>query len=284
MRNKKLMIFGALAIGGLIATAVTTTWGSFKAAKVIQEKQPETKKEAAKLVWKYYIPAGIAVGTTIIADICFYRIGMKEIAALTASVSYLTANRSKLEKKLREAVGEEKYKEIEKDVQKEIISEKIRVEEALKDKKDGRIEGATTHPDSTRMVAEETGCGDTLFYDGWSGRFFRSSIEEVLDGIKRFNDIFHSEVKLPDGTTIKGCPVSWNDFYDCMHIAQTIQGDEFGYPANEDWIDLDSDLIKPDDGIVLVTEADIMTGLRDIGEDIYMIKPAVSPMNCYEDL
>ena len=42
MKNKKLIFFGALAIGGLIATAVTTTWGSFKAAKKIREEKPET--------------------------------------------------------------------------------------------------------------------------------------------------------------------------------------------------------------------------------------------------
>lgn len=283
MRNKKLMIFGALAIGGLIATAVTTTWGSFKAAKVIQEEKPETKKEAAKLVWKYYIPAGIAVGTTIIADVCFYRIGVKEIAALTASVSYLTANRSKLEKKLKEAVGEEKYEAIEKDVQKEIISEKIRIEEALKDKKDGRIEGPKNHVGRTKMVAEETGYGDTLFLDGWSGRFFRSSIEEVIAGIGRFNDRFHAEVRNGDNV-YKGCPVSWNDFYDCMHLVQTHQGYAFGFPANEDWIDLDADLLDPEKDITLVTEDECLTGYRDIGEDIYVIEPKVYPMEAWQEL
>ena len=282
MKNKKLIFFGALAIGGLIATAVTTTWGSFKAAKKIREEKPETKKEAVKLVWKYYIPAGVALGTTIIADVCFYRIGVKEFAALTASVSYLTANRTKLEKKLKAVVGEEKFDEIKKDIQKEIIVEKAEREEAA-EKKDNRIKGPKNCTCRTKLVAEETGYGDTLFLDGWSGRFFRSSLEEVLAGIQRFNDRFHTEVKYDNGT-YKGCPVAWNDFYDCMHIAQTHQGWDFGYPANEDWVDLDDDLIDPEKDITVVTEDECLTGYRDIGEDIYVIEPHVHPMLSWQEL
>lgn len=276
MRNKKLIIFGAIAIGGVIATAATTAWGTFKASKVLEEEKPETKKEAVKLIWKYYIPAGIAVSATIISDICFYRIGLKELAALTASVTYLTSNRDKLEKKLKEVVGEEKYKEIKKEITKELFDE----EKA----KQSNVKPSKNMPVHHRFAAEETGYGDTLFLDGWSGRFFRSSIEEVLSGIEKFNDAFHGEIKLQDGTTLKGCPVSWNEFYEFMHICPTHQGHDFGYPANEDWINLDEDLIDPETDITRIDEGELMTGYRDIGEDIYVIEPHEHPMLCWQEL
>ena len=266
MKNKKLIFFGALAIGGLIATAVTTTWGSFKAAEKIREEKPETKKEAVKLVWKYYIPAGVALGTTIIADVCFYRIGVKEFAALTASVSYLTANRTKLEKKLKAVVGEEKFDEIKKDIQKEIIAEQVAKDPGAK-----RFNNAF-----------ETGYGDTLFYDGWGGRFFRSSIEEVLDGIKRFNESYN--IQTPEnGDKIICCPVSMNDYYSYMHLPVTGLGQNMGFPANEDWIKPGTILIDPDK-IYRVTEAELLDAPRNCGEDIYVIEPSVDPMPSWDQL
>lgn len=275
MRNKKLMIAGALAIGGILLTAATTAWGTYKATKVIEEKKPETKKEAVKLVWKYYIPAGVAIGVTIISDVCFYKIGMKELAALTASVTYLTSNRDKLEKKLKEVVGEEKYNEIKKEIKSELIAEKA--------KETKKTENTTAHK---RFPAEETGYGDQLFLDGWSGRFFRSSIEEVIKGINSFNDMYNTELPWPtdSGDKITCCPTAWNNFYSFMHIAQTHQGDEFGYPANEDYIKPGTILIDPNKNITRCTEDEVLTGYHDIGEDIYVIEPSVYPMLCWKEL
>ena len=278
MKNKKLVIAGAIAIGGVILTAVTTAWGTYKSAKVIEEEKPETKKEAVKLVWKYYIPAGVAVSATIISDICFYKIGMRELAALTASVTYLTSNRDKLEKKLKEVVGEEKYNEIKKEIKKELVEEK-----AKEVKKTDKTNGTATHK---RFPAEETGYGDQLFLDGWSGRFFRSSIEEVIKGINSFNDTYNTELPWPknSGEKITCCPTAWNDFYIFMHIVPTHQGDEFGYPANEDYIDPGTKLIDPDKDITLVHEDELLTNYRDIGEDIYVIEPSIYPMLCWKEL
>lgn len=267
MKNKKLAIFGALAIGGIVLTAVTTAWGTAKAVRKIDEVKPETKKEAAKLVWKYYIPAGLSVGLTIISDVCFYRIGLKEIAVLTSSVTYLTANRDKLEKKLKETVGEEKFNEAKEQIRNELVTE-----------------FAPKKTEHKRFPAEETGYGDTLFLDGWSGRFFRSNLNEVLDGIRKFNDSYNTEVPFISGNTNSCSPVSWNDFFDYMHIVETHQGDAYGYPANEDFIEPGTILIDPEKNVTKVSEDEVLTNYRDIGEDIYVIEPNVYPMDNWKDL
>lgn len=253
MRNKKLVIFGALAIGGLVATAVATAWGTAKATRKIDEVKPETKKETVKLVWKYYIPAGIAMGVTIISDVCFYRIGLKEIAALTASVSYLTANRDKLEKKFKETVGEEKFEEVKKSVRDELVTE-------FTPKKIER----------QKFPAELTGCGDTLFQDGWSGRFFRSDPYSVTDAIKKFNDRWG-----------QGEYLCYNDLYDYWGITPTHQGHEFGWPNNDDEIDTSRDI---EFHIERIGEEELVEGYRDIGEDVYVIEPVDYPMMCWQEL
>lgn len=258
MRNKKLVIFGALAIGGLVATAVATAWGTAKATRKIDEVKPETKKETVKLVWKYYIPAGIAMGVTIISDVCFYRIGLKEIAALTASVSYLTANRDKLEKKFKETVGEEKFKEIKENVRTELATEFA----PKKGEKNSPFELT-----KTRFPAEPTGCGETLFQDGWSGRFFRSDVPSVVDAIKKFNERWGN-----------GEYMCYNDLYDLWGITCTHQGNEYGWPNNDDELDTSVDI---EFEINKIGEEEMVEGYRNIGEDIYVIEPITYPMQCW---
>lgn len=254
MRNKKLMIFGCLAVGGIIATAVTTAWGTAKAVRKIDEVKPETKKEAAKLVWKYYIPAGLSIGLTIISDVCFYRIGLKEIAALTASVSYVTANRDKIEKKLKETVGEEKYKEIKDEVQKELVAEF-----APKEKEEEKTD-VIGNPIAKRrkFPAEPTGYGDTLFQDTWSGRFFRSDLFCVSDAIKKFNEAWVHDHEY----------LSLNDLYSRLGITETRLGNEFGWICDDDHFDTTKEIPFE---IKRIGEEELLTDYRDVGEDVYVI-------------
>ncbi len=303
-RNKSTILVGA-GLLGWVGTAVLVGQAAPKAQtainkakrdketaiNVVNEKGHEvidnwddikstdlTTTEIVKATWKYYIPAGVAVSATIISDICFYRIGMRELAALTASVTYLTSNRDKLEKKLKEVVGEEKYNEIKKEIKKELVEEKVK-----EVKKTDKTNGTATHK---RFPAEETGYGDQLFLDGWSGRFFRSSIEEVIKGINSFNDTYNTELPWPksSGEKITCCPTAWNDFYNFMHIVPTHQGEEFGYPANVDYIKPGSKLIDPNKDITLLHEDELLTNYRDIGEDIYVIEPSIYPMLCWKEL
>lgn len=249
MKNKKLAIFGALAIGGIVLTAVTTAWGTAKAVRKIDEVKPETKKEAAKLVWKYYIPAGLSIGLTIISDVCFYKIGLKEIAVLTSSVTYLTANRDKLEKKLKETVGEEKFNEVKEQVRNELVTEFAPKKE---DKKSPFVEGRKRFP------AEETGYGDILFQDGWSGRFFRSDLYSVSDAIKKFNEAWH-----------EGEYLCFNDLYERWGITKSHQGHAFGWPNNDECFNTKKDIPFT---INRVGEEELIEGYRDIGEDVYVIE------------
>ena len=169
MRNKKIIVFGILVAAGSIATAVTATWAGYKTKEVLTKKKPKTKVETVKAVWKYYVPAGLSLGLTIISDVCVLRIGLKEIAALTATLSYVTLNKKQLEGRVKEMVGEEKWEEIKNSLREENIAD-----ECLG--KNGPID------------IQETGYGNTLcrfscdYFDIW----FRSDPTEVKRAIEQF--------------------------------------------------------------------------------------------------
>lgn len=169
MKNKKLVIFGALALAGAVATAVAATWAGYKTKEVIARKKPVGKMGTVKAVGKYYIPAGIALGITIISDVAVYRIGMMEIAALTGTVTYLTTNKKQLEQRVKDMVGEEKWNEI-----KNSLREEQAADEMLG--KYGPVD------------IQDTGYGNTLcqfkcdYFDIW----FRSDPTEVKIALDEF--------------------------------------------------------------------------------------------------
>lgn len=256
MRNKKLMIFGCLAVGGIIATAVTTAWGTTKAVRKIDEVKPETKKEAVKLVWKYYIPAGLSIGLTIISDVCFYRIGLKEIAALTTSISCLTANRDRIERKLKEVVGEKKYEEIKKEIRDEMSTEDIPflVNEA-----------------EWRPTIEETGYGKKLCFDYESGRIFRSDPKQVVNSVDSFNREWEH-----------GHSLCYNDLYSRWNIVQTGWGEGHGYPRNDDLYDTSRPLEFTFEH-VKASEIDPLSPLAKYHEDVFYIYADDEPMLAWKD-
>lgn len=171
MRNKKLVIFSVLAVGGLIATAVSSVWAGYKSKEIIARRKPVGKVETVKAVGKYYIPAGIALGITIISDVAVMKIGMAEIAALTGTISYMAFNKQRLEERVKDMVGEEKWNEIKKSLN----------EEHIADAACGFREP---------VDIQETGYGKQLFcfkcdyFDIW----FRSDATEVKKVIDEFED------------------------------------------------------------------------------------------------
>ena len=163
MKNKKLMIFGALALAGAVATAVAATWAGYKTKEVIARKKPVGKMGTVKAVGKYYIPAGIALGITIISDVAVYRIGMMEIAALTGTVTYLTTNKKQLEQRVKDMVGEEKWKEI-----KNSLREEQAADEML-----GKY-GPVSDPTEVKIALDE-------FQHRWESGEYLGFIPDLLD-------------------------------------------------------------------------------------------------------
>lgn len=210
------LIITIASIAGVTATAGLTAVAQHQADEMIAEKERETGeklslKEAVKLTWTNYILPGAGVVTTI-GLICVNQHNTaelsKEVAALTASLSVVAANKKKVETAVREKIGDEAFNEL-----KQLIR---------KDEKKENVATVMT-PSEVRKLAKkkknhlkdvkETGYGEDLFIEDYTGVVFRSDRAEVEMGLKRFNDILKERKN-----------ATFNDLYRCLGLPETTFG------------------------------------------------------------
>ena len=104
---------------------------------------------------------------------------------------------------------------------------------------------------------EETGNGTLLCFDGFSGRFFRSSEDAVRKALDKFNDDYVECVNY----------ICWNDLYALLGIAATHFGYHYGYAPNNDYRNCD----MLDFDITLVGKDEHFEGMD---EDVLVFEPA----------
>lgn len=80
-----------------------------------------------------------------------------------------------------------------------------------------------------RCSIEDTGYGDMLCMEGYSGRLFYSSMRAVNEGLRKWSKQFE------DGES-----VCFNDLYDYWNICNTSFGHQWGYVADYDWYPYDN--------------------------------------------
>ena len=182
------MLTGAACIG-----VVITSYFAVKKGSRVIEKIEETKEElesdenqdkgklevAARYISRVapvIAPVVIAGGATEACIIGAQVLSLKEIAALTGTVTYLIANRKALEEAICELPGgKEALEKAKKKVS--LITAEKKIEENEKNE----------HKPWKQQTIEETGNGDDLFLDEWSGRLFLSSEAAVRKGFDNFN-------------------------------------------------------------------------------------------------
>lgn len=175
-------------------------------------KYHEKKEEKGKKALLYLLPGAAAAVGTIVSIAITGRVTAKEIAALTGSCAYLVHERDKFKEVTKERLVNEGYTPEEAD---EAIKEDT--EEAHK-----RMAAEITHNDKKISIPaiEETGHGNLLCIEGWSGRAFRSSREWVEASIAKFKAYYE----------IDKSSVCFNDLYDLLDIQETHQGYQYGWP------------------------------------------------------
>lgn len=203
-------IFAGIAIAGVVGTVAMTTRATLKAAKVIDEARyvdPDTNdvvepeiKDIVAMTWKYYVPCVLMAGLTIGAIVMGHNISEKRRVALAGLYSVSQDALKEYEEKVEQTIGKGKAEKI-KD---EIVGDKL-------DK----------NPVSQRGVIA-TGSGDTLCYDTWSGRYFKSDINEVKHGIDEFR------VRLMSG---EACSI--NDLYEYINLDAIGGGYEVGWSPSK---------------------------------------------------
>lgn len=205
---------------GVIATSIAAVKATPKALKQIdilkEEKGDDlTKTEIVKAVWKPYIPAALIGLGTITCVFGANVLSKRHQAALVSAYAILDSSYKDYRRKLKELYGEEAH---------EKIVEAIAIEKA----EDMYIRGS--YMCGTCDLTSDKSCSDPVtFYDEYSGRFFESTIEQVIQ----------AEYHLNRNYILRGYSFL-NEFYEFLGIEETDYGSVLGWTPTDDgeyWIE-----------------------------------------------
>jgi hypothetical protein len=206
-------ILTGIGVTGVVTTAVLAAKGAFKSAGEIVAEEAElalkveseeitpdeaemTKKDMFDLTWKNYVPAFITGIATVGVIICAHNIADRRVAAAAAAYTFVEKSFKDYQDKTKEKVGEKKEREIHDEV----------VEKRFRER------------DRSRPIIYSSGRGNTNCFDSWSGRQFKSDMQEIQKAINNFN----AQVLADDF-------VSLSVFWSYLGLDPTDQSDNLGW-------------------------------------------------------
>ena len=207
---------------GVIATAIMSVKATPKALELIDEAVEEKGEELTKLetivvAAPVYIPAVLVGAGTITCIFGANALNKRKQAALTSAYALLNTSFQNYKSKVKEMLGEDGEQE-------------IRTELAKDDYK------------NIDISVEEN---KQLFYDGYSERYFESTLDEVR--MAQYN--LNRDLSMSDCATL-------NEWYALLGIDPVEQGEELGWSTAmnldyywQTWIDFEHHKMVMDDGL-----------------------------------
>lgn len=213
---------GCILFGGALAIRQTP-----KAIKLLEEKEEKDKLKKVKKVAPLFVPA---VGFTVlgIVQIIWARnITKNKIAAITTAYTVSETAYKTFKDKVKDNIDDEKYEEI----KQKVADDKMR-NDSINNKE---------------VVV--TARGNVLIYDNMSGRYLKSTMEDIdraanIINKRLRNDMtiqlneFYCEIGLP--IVKMGCEVGWNIDREDLEISYTSSIAENGEPC----LVMDYDCVK----------------------------------------
>lgn len=205
--NNSPTILTAVGAVGTISTAILTARATFRAAALLNEarapeergdREPLTNRETIDLVWREFVPPAVVGVVTIAAILGANHIGGRRAAAFATAYKLSEKMAEEYRQKVVDTIGREKEDLIRGDLAKDRI---------------GRVPGVET------IVLGE---GEVVFYDEWSGRAFKKTIDEVSHAVNQINYQINQS----------WC-ASLTDFYDLLGLPKTRVSDDYGWNSDE---------------------------------------------------
>lgn len=227
MKRRSPEILTGVGIAGMVGTTIMAVRATPKAILLINEKEVElrveklTVKETVKTTWKCYIPAAITGVSSIACLIGASSVNARRNAAIATAYTISESALREYREKVVETIGEK---------QEQTVRDAI-----AKDKLE-------KNPVSNKEVIV-TEKGDTLCYDVFSGRYFKTDI----DKLKRAENTVNRQM-LEEGS------VCLNDFYYEIGLDETKVGSTLGWDNRKGLVSLQlsSQLASDDTPCVVV--------------------------------
>ena len=210
---------GAIGVGATAVTAVKDTPKALRLLESAKEEKGEelTKLETIKVAGPVYIPSIILGASTIGCIVGANILNKRQQAALMSAYALLDNSYKDYKKKSQELYGDDADIQIKKSIAEDKYKE-------------------------ADIVVDDN---KQLFYDDFSGRYFESTMEDVI----------WAEYELNRTVSIYG-GVYLNDFYDFLNIPTTDYGNYLGWSADSlsemywsSWVDFEHVKTVMDDGL-----------------------------------
>ena len=220
-KNSPTILTG-LGVASIIGTSVLTVDATVKATRKVDEinessNSPLTKREVVHHTWKFYIPAAISGAAGIACVIGSRTVSAKRAAVLSSLYSASEVAAKEYRNKVVEMIGEKKEGKIREAIHEDHIK--------------------NNPPEKSKIIA--TNHGETLFKDGLTGQYFRSSIENVRKVFNKFNSLIISN----------DC-VTQNEWLEEL-TGETVQGGDMKVFSHDN--KLDSNIMDFDRDVVYAT-------------------------------
>lgn len=192
-------ILAGIGVTGVISTAILAARGAAKAEARLSEQDPwMSNKEKAKLVWRFYIPAGVSGVVTIGCIISSGRASGRQTAAAVTAYSLTERAFSEYKEKVVEQIGKGK----EQRVRDEIAQDRV-----------------NAHPPSKEIIVLS---GDVLCCELYTKRYFTSSMEALQQAKNEINHRINNNLY-----------VYLEEFYDLVDLSYTSNSDKMGWDSDK---------------------------------------------------
>lgn len=216
--DKSPEILIGFGLAGMLTSTVLAVKATPKALDILAEQEDRelSKVDKVKLTWKCYAPAAIGYCASAACIIGANSVNSKRNAVLAGAYKLSESALLEYRDKVVEVIGEEKEKE---------IHAKIAEDRRCKE------------PENQGNVIL-TGKGDVLCYDMYSGRYFKSEMDEINAIINELN------YKLMQDNLL-----ALNDFYDALGLQPIATGYEHGWNIDDGLIKIYFTSTLADNGV-----------------------------------
>ena len=200
MKKYSPTILAVVGSAGVVATTVLAVKATPKALELLDDAKKDkggdlTVLETIKATWKTYIPAVVTGVTTIVCIMSSNHLSVKQQACLASAYAVLDSSYKEYQNKVKELYKDE---DVDRNVKQEIIKAKY----------DDRFDPSD---------------GELLFFDYAGVRYFKSTIENVMNAENKFLESFEA----------RGY-ACLNEYYDLLGIPRVDYGYQLGWFSVEE--------------------------------------------------